>query len=111
MEPPIREVAPPLPPVSDGELHLLIADLRDDIASYRRREAAWTSLAVHALIILGMIFMPKWLPKSPLIIPVHQKDTTFLSLPTDQLKVKPPKTDMISDQNRMAQSPVPDKAT
>jgi TonB family protein len=109
MEPPTREVPPPPPPVPDGELHLLIADLRDDISGYRRREAVWVSIVVHAVAILGLIFMPKWVMKSPVIIPVQEKDITFLPLPADQLKVKPPRTDMISDQNRIAQSPAPDK--
>ena len=111
MEPPIREVPPPPGPVPDGELHLLIADLRDDISGYRRREAAWASLAAHAVVILGLIFMPKWMPKPAVVLPMQAKDTTFLALPEDQLKVKPPKTNMISDQNRIAQSPMPDKET
>src|SRR5215467_11028737 len=121
MEPPIREesrsspadlVAPPL---LDGELHLLIGDLKEDVARYRRREAAWISLAVHAVLILLLIFVPKWLPESAVIVPAHEKqDSTLVVLPEDQLKVKtPPKTNNISDKNRVAQvrTPQPDKDT
>jgi outer membrane biosynthesis protein TonB len=122
MEPPIREgsPSPPAPdvppPMLDGELHLLIGDLKEDIARYRRREAAWISLAVHAVFILLLIFVPKWLPESAVVVaPAHEnKDVTFVPLPDDQLKIKtPPKTDIISDKNRVAQTrtPQPDRET
>jgi len=119
MEPPTREVPPSPapdvpPPILDGELHLLAGDLREDLANSRRREATWMSIAFHGVVVLVLIFLPKWLPESAVIVPAHEKqDTTFLSLPEDQLKVKPPKTDIISDKNRIAQSttPVPDKNT
>jgi len=40
--------------------------------------------------------------------PSHENNhETFLSLPPDQLKVKPPKTNVISDMNRIAQSRTP----
>jgi TonB family protein len=99
-------------PLLDGDLHLLVSDLKDEVTRYRRREAAWISLVVHAALVIALIFMPKWLPTSTVIIPVHEnnKDTIFL----DEGKsppVKPPKTDVISDQNRRAQTPVPDKET
>lgn len=99
----------------DGELHLLLSDLsQDDLASYRRREAAWISGLVHALIILLLLFAPRWLSgPSVRFVPMQEKqDTTFLDLPPDQLKIKaPPKTNVISDKNRLAQSrtPVPTK--
>jgi TonB family protein len=97
--------------VRDGELHLLLADLsQDDLASYRRREAAWISGVVHVVIILLLLFAPQWLGRSSVkFVPVQSKDdTTFLELPPDQLKLKaPPKTDVISDKNRIAQSRTP----
>jgi len=101
--------------VRDGELHLLLADLyEDDVASYRKREAAWISGVVHAVIILLLLFAPPWFSRTTVkFVPVQPKeDTTFLELPPDQLKLKaPPKTNIISDKNRMAQSrtPVPNK--
>src|SRR5215469_9444115 len=114
MEPPIREgqsssPAPDVPPpMLDGELHLLIGDLKEDVARYRRREAAWISLAVHAVFILLLIFLPKWLPESVVVVaPRETKNPIFVDLPPDQLKAKPPRTDKISDQNRVAQTRTP----
>lgn len=101
----------------DGELHLLLADLyEDDVASYRRREAAWISAAVHIVIILLLLFSPRWLARTNIrFVPAATKqDTTFLELPPDQLKLKePPRTNIISDKNRIAQSrtPAPTKET
>ncbi len=89
---------------------MLLADIyeEDAVEAYRRREAAWISVAVHGAILLLLIFAPKWIPKSVYVIPMQPKqDSTFLELPPDQLKVKPPKTDKISDQNRIAQSKTP----
>jgi TonB family protein len=96
--------------VRDGELHLLLADLyQDDIERYRRREAAWISAVVHAVIVLLLMFSPKWMGRTQVkFVPIQQReDTTFLELPPDQLKVKPPKTSIISDKDRIAQSRTP----
>jgi TonB family protein len=96
--------------VRDGELHLLLADLyEDDVASYRRREAAWISAVVHVVVVLLLLFAPRLLPRNSIrFIPVAPKDTTFVELPPDQLKLKaPPKTNIISDKNRIAQSRTP----
>jgi TonB family protein len=96
------------PPLLDGELHLLLGDLKDDVSGYRRREAAWISIVVHGIIILALIFSPKWMPNSLVIVPIHEKDNaTFITLPPDELKVKPPQTNKISDQNRIAQTKTP----
>jgi outer membrane biosynthesis protein TonB len=120
MEPPIREGQPSSPtpdvppPILDGELHLLIGELKEDVAKYRRREAVWMSLAVHVVFILLLIFVPKWLPEAVVVVapPRDNKDVTFMPLPDDMQKVKtPPKTDIISDKNRVAQTPRPDKDT
>ena len=104
----------PSPSVRDGELHLLLADVyEDDVSAYRRREAAWISGAVHAIIIILLILAPKWMGNSAHVVPMMEKQqTTYLELPADQLKLKtPPKTDRISDKNRIAQTrtPVPSK--
>jgi hypothetical protein len=102
---------------AEMRLHLLTADLpeEDDVVStYRRREAAWISLITHAIIIALLIFIPKWNFNRPVIVPIQQKqDTTFISLPDDALKVKPPKTNITSDKNRIAQTKTPtvDKET
>ena len=109
MEQQVREYRVPSS-VRDGELHLLLADLyQDDIERYRRREAAWISAVVHTVLILLLMFSPRWVWQSSVkFVPVQQpQDTTFLELPPDQLKVKPPKTSIISDKDRIAQSRTP----
>jgi len=109
------EEAPLKVTVAEMQLHLLTADLpeeEDVISSYRRREAAWISLITHAVIIALLIFLPRWSFNRPVIVPIKEKqETTFLPLPDDLQKVKPPKTDIISDKNRTAQTrtPTPDK--
>jgi len=110
------EEAPLKVTAAEMNLHLLTADLpeeEDVVSSYRRREAAWISLITHALIIALLIFVPKWSFNRPVIVPIKEKDTTFIELPPDLLKVKPPKTDNISDKNRIAQTRTPqvDKET
>jgi len=112
MEAPVRD--PQNPPSTDvAELHLLIEEMGDELTAYRWREAVWVSLVVHAVVVLALIFVPKWIPKGAIIIPFTQsnKDSTFLLAPSDQLHVKPPKTDITSDKNRIAQSrtPTPNK--
>lgn len=101
--------------VAEMRLHLLTADVpeeEDVISSYRRREAAWISLITHAIIIALLIFLPRWSFKRPIIVPIKEKqETTFIPLPDDLQKVKPPKTEITSDKNRIAQTktPTPDK--
>jgi outer membrane biosynthesis protein TonB len=112
MEAPVREPERPETVLSTdvAELHLLIGEMDDELTAYRRREAAWASIVVHVLVFLALIFIPKWLPKSAVVIPVTQttKDTSFLLAPPDPHHVKvPPKTDITSDKNRIAQSPRP----
>src|SRR2546423_8312283 len=119
MEPPVREEQTPSQPPTQSaatveELHLLIEEMDDELSSYRWREAIWISIVFHVLLFLSAVFAPKWWPQSGLVLPVvpaNNKDATFLSLPKDQQQVSPPKTDIISDKNRIAQSrhPVLDK--
>jgi TonB family protein len=112
MEPPIREEAPPssaTEPVLDGQLHLLIGDLREDVARYRRREAAWISLAVHVVLFLALIFVPKWMPKPIVLVPLPEKEqSTPLSLPSDLSKSKPPEIPS-PEILRQKQAPVPSR--
>ena len=97
--------------VKDGEFHLLLADVyEDDISSYRRREAAWISGAVHAVIIHLLILAPKVDWNSAPLVPMMRKGRRLpiLNFLPDQLKLKtPPKTDRISDANRIAQTRTP----
>ena len=93
------------PTAAELRLILLTEDLQDDLTSYRRREAAWLSLVTHGIIIALLLLVPRWTGNRAVIVPLRQKqDVTFLPLPEDQLKVKPPKTDIVSDKNRIAQS-------
>src|SRR5258708_13609547 len=113
MEPPVRETEPAAYSPTVEELHLLIENLDEEIDHYRRREAAWLSLVVHAVIILAFVFAPRFLPKRASVVPIKTKqDTTFILGP-DVKPIKPPKTNVISDQNRLAQmrAPAPDKET
>jgi TonB family protein len=110
MEEQSRAVENPVP-MRDDELHLLLGEQGDDITTYRRREAAWISLVVHGVIILALIFMPKWLPRSLVILPARDNNTTMIILPEDQLRQKPAQTNKVSDHDRKAQSPVLDKDT
>ncbi len=94
------------------ELHLLIGELDDELARYRWREAVWVSLVIHAVLFTVAWTAPKWLPGKIRIIPgtnqSKNQTPTFLALPKDLQHVKPPpKTDIISDKNRMAQTRVP----
>jgi len=97
------------------ELHLLIISMDDELSGYRWREAIWLSILVHVVVFLAVGTAPYWLPKGVLVsaMPdVNHKNTTFLALPTDRMRATPPpKTDIISDKNRIAQSraPLPNK--
>lgn len=98
------------PEIPELHLHLLDAELSEDvISSYRRREAAWISLVTHGIIIALLLLIPKWTKNQPVIIPIKQnQETIFIPLPNDQQKVKtPPKTDIMSDKNRVAQTKTP----
>jgi outer membrane biosynthesis protein TonB len=110
MEAPVHDPQPP-PPEDVAELHLLISEMDDELSAYRWREAVWVSIVVHVLAFLALIFVPKWIPTGAVVVPVMQeaqnKDLTFTPLPMDQQRVKPPNTDIISNKNRVAQSPTP----
>lgn len=98
-----------------AELHLLIGEMKDELSAYRWREAVWISIVFHVLIFLGLIFVPQWIPKGAIIIPAvdQTKDITFVAGPNDTQHVRAPKTDILSDKNRIAQArnPVVDKNT
>ena len=97
-------------PAPEVHLHLLDAELSEDVvSSYRRREAAWISLVTHGIIIALLLLVPKWSRNQPVIVPLKQsQETLFISLPDDKQQVKaPPKTETISDKDRLAQSKTP----
>jgi TonB family protein len=92
----------------------LLIQLQDDLARSRKREALWMSLVVHIVLILVIINSPKfekYLPKRQVML-VHtsgdqDRHLTFLEAPPDTQKVQPPKTDKMSDKNRVATSHQP----
>ena len=102
-----RAVKPEIPEL---HLYLLDADLAEDVVShYRRREAAWLSLATHAVIILLLLFLPKWVGHQAVIVPMKEKPEMII-LPDDLSHPKtPPKTKILSDKDRLASTTRPDK--
>jgi TonB family protein len=120
----ILELQPPQPPpppqpddVVDGvdpfDMPILLEQLQDDLARSRKREALWMSLFLHALVIIAMFTAPKWLawfPARTVVMQtpqelIQQKELTYLNEPpVDQKLKEPPKTDIISDRNRVATS-------
>lgn len=101
-------------PTPELHLHLLDVDLAEDVIStYRRREAAWMSLATHGIIIALLLLLPKWTGQGAIIVP-QKPENISIYLPEDASHPKtPPKTNIISDKDRLAstKTPQPDKAT
>ncbi|HWZ44225.1 MAG TPA: TonB C-terminal domain-containing protein [Candidatus Saccharimonadales bacterium] len=112
MEPLLRD--PEKSPSMD-ELQLLIISMDDELSGYRWREAIWLSILAHVVVFLAVWTAPYWLPTNVFLTAVlkpNRDNTTFMVMPSDLTHApKPPKTDIISDKNRMAQSrtPVPDR--
>ena len=98
------------------ELHdfpTLLIQTRDELARSRKREAFWISLIAHILLVLLIINFPsleKYLPHRAVMMVRTGRDNdklTFLELPPDAQKVRPPKTNIMSDKSRIAQSRAP----
>src|SRR5262249_13857751 len=97
------------PEPSIHELHLLLEEMEDERSRSRWREAIWISVVLHLLLIISFLLAPKIFPQRENIVllsPADQmkdRDMTFLDLPPDlQKNVPPPKTDILSDKNRIA---------
>jgi TonB family protein len=122
---PITEIPPVRQLERTGEeLHdvpVLLIQLQDDLARSRMREAFWISVVVHLIVIIAIALSPKYLPSSwtrvVALTPsqvMKDKQLTYLDLPRDEQQVKTaPKTDILSDKNRIATSrnPVLDRKT
>jgi TonB family protein len=97
----------------------MLAELEDDLARSRMREAFWISVIVHIVLVLLVIFSPQLLPNwaQPHLLRAEDlartKEPTYLELPQDLQK--PPEkvhADKLSDKNRIAQTTHPiDKKT
>jgi TonB family protein len=98
---------------SDFLPHVL-AELEDELARSRKREAFWISVVVHIIIVLLVIYSPVLLPDwaQPHLLRAEDlartKEPTYLALPQDMQK-PPPKvhSDKLSDKNRIAQTTHP----
>jgi TonB family protein len=99
------------------ELHdfpTLLIQTRDELARSRKREAFWMSLFAHMVLLVLIILSPKfekYLPHRAVMMVKtgHDNDKlTFLETPPDlQKPVQPPKTNVMSDKSRIAQSRAP----
>jgi TonB family protein len=92
----------------------MLAQLEDELARSRKREAFWISVVIHILFVLLIIFSPELLPRwaQPHLLRAQDltrsQEPTFLALPPDTQK--PPvkvHTDKLSDKNRIAQTTHP----
>ena len=100
--------------------HLLI-QLEDDLERARTREAFWISVVVHMMVVILLFLSPKIFPgtKGVLLISpadlMRNQQMTYLDLPPDMQKAPKvaPKTDVLSDKNRIAERrrPTIDKKT
>jgi TonB family protein len=90
----------------------LLVQLQDDLYRSRKREAFWMSVVAHLVIVLLLLNSAKfgrYFPAHPLVIGpndwMRQKETTYLELPPDEQKLtQRPKTNIISDKDRIATS-------
>ena len=89
----------------------MLAQLEDELARSRKREAFWISVVIHIIVVLLIVFSPQLLPDwaKPHLLRsgklAQSKEPTFLTLPQDEQR--PPekvKTDKLSDKNRIAQT-------
>jgi outer membrane biosynthesis protein TonB len=91
----------------------LLIQARDELSRSRKREAFWMSVVFHIVAILLILNAPKFEKYFPhravmLVNPnPNDKKITFLNMPPDAQRVKAPRTDKISDKNRVATSKQP----
>lgn len=96
------------------EVAEVVLGLQDKLSRSRVREAFWISVMVHLFAIIAISTMPHWLPgyKVTLISPsdmFKNRDETFLALPPDlQKPTVKPKTNVLSDKDRIAESRHPE---
>ncbi len=94
---------------------VLLLELQDKLSRSRVREAFWISVMVHLFAIIAVSTMPHWVPggyKVTLIAPSEMfknQEQTFLALPPDLQKLtEKPKTNILSDKDRIATSRHPE---
>lgn len=95
-------------------LHI-IEELEDNRNWTSLREKLWIALIIHLIVVWFLLYGEKYVFPHPVRVVTPQaqlkqerKHLTFLALPKDLQKVlKPPPTHIISDQNRIAETPHP----
>ena len=109
LDPNEEDMRPANGSVDPQEIPLVVLELQDKLSRSRVREAFWLSVMVHLFAIIAVSTMPHWLPggyKVTLITPSEMfknRDETFLALPPDLQKItEKPKTDILSDKDRIA---------
>ena len=124
--PPRKEfLPPPLFPVAEERVASLsgpapafpvpmfLTSLQDEIDRSRRREAFWMSVLAHLVAFVVFVNGAKLLPKQQVVAPIRtevlqERTYTFLVMPPDLEKnVATPRTGVLSNKNRVANSSEP----
>ena len=88
----------------------LLVQVQDELGRSRVREAFWISVVVHLSIVLFLVNSQRIFGYRPIAVMtaadlMQQKDTTFLALPPDEQKLtERPKSNVLSDKDRIASS-------
>jgi TonB family protein len=98
-------------PASAGLTPHLLIQLEDDLERARMREAAWISVVVHLMVVIFLLMSPKLFSGMGVVLTtpadlLRNQQMTYLDLPPD-LQKEPkaaPKTSVLSDKNRIAES-------
>jgi TonB family protein len=91
----------------------LLIQLQDDLSRSRMREAFWISLIVHLMVVILLANANKLMPRRSFSLMTQadlmkNRELTYLELPSDVQKIThPPKTNILSDKNRIATSRKP----
>ena len=94
----------------DLDAPAILLQVQDDLGRSRVREAFWISVVVHLAIVLFLVNSDRIFGIRPVTVLtaedlMRQKDTTFLALPPDEQKLtERPKTNTLSDKDRIATS-------
>jgi len=105
----------PMPDAApDHSAPVQLLQLQDELARSRLRESFWISLVVHLLAVITLVASPKmfprfWGPPVAVATPadlLRNRELTYLDMPQDRQKppATPPKSNIISDKNRIAMS-------
>lgn len=99
---------------NDPVIHFYL-DEEGEVQKWRRRTALLLALLVEAVFLIVLIYASKYMRRQEHILALeaeanHPKEqTTFLVMPPDLMKElkKAPKTNILSDKNRIARGPSP----